>query len=394
MADLNSCIAFLQRLIRTPGLPGEEAATARLVHQEMEQLGYDDVYTDITGNVIGFIKGQGQAPAIMFNTHLDHVDVGDHTAWPFPPFEGTIHNECVWGRGAVDIKGPLSAQVYGVARILAHDTPPAGDIYVSAVVYEERGGLGARYLKHSIDTPLIVIGEPSSNQLYRGHRGRNELLVHVKGRSAHASAPNRGANPLYVMAAFLNRLQTLAMRVDPDLGPSTVAPTLLRTDQRSTNVIPGEAWLTLDWRSIPEESEENILNTLQPILNDCLLDGTSGTITVPHFPMTTYTGLTMEIPAGMAPFITRENDPALQAAKGILESLWGHPIQTGLWKFATDGGNFNGPGITCIGLGPGEESLAHTVNEHIPIEQINIALTANEALALHWPATVRHGVDQ
>ncbi|WP_152918236.1 M20/M25/M40 family metallo-hydrolase, partial [Ardenticatena maritima] len=146
MHDLAACIAFLQRLVQTPSLPGHEADLAALVKAEMERLGYDEVFVDAAGNVIGRIRGRGDAPAVMFNTHLDHVDPGDPAGWRFPPYGGEIHDEAVWGRGTVDIKGPLAAQVYGVARLKNDPTPPPGDVYVSAVVQEEIGGLGARHL--------------------------------------------------------------------------------------------------------------------------------------------------------------------------------------------------------------------------------------------------------
>lgn len=392
MASLNDCIPFLQRLIQTPSLPGEEEAIALLVKREMEKLRYDDVYIDEAGNVVGYIKGQGHAPSVMFNTHLDHVDVGRPENWPYPPFGGEIHDEKIWGRGAVDIKGPLAAQVYGVSRLLNGAKPP-GDVFVSGVVYEEKGGIGAQHLATQIDIPLIVIGEPSNNTLCRGHRGRQELVVHVQGRSAHASAPERGANPLYVIASFLQGLNKLIMRTDPDLGSSTVVPTLIRTDQISANVIPGEIWLTLDWRNIPDETEADILQQLQPLLEESLIPGTSGTVTVPTFPGTCYTGLTMEIPAGMAPFITREKDPAMISAIEVLESLWDKPQQTRLWQFATDGGNFSRPGVTCIGFAPGDETLAHTIDEHIQIAQIAEALDANEALARYWASTVQQRIE-
>lgn len=384
MTGLNECVDFLQRLIQTPSLPGEEGNIAQLVKQEMEMLGYDDVYIDEAGNAVGYIKGQGHAPAVMFNTHLDHVDVGRHENWPHPPFGGEIHNDKVWGRGAVDIKGPLAAQVYGVGR-LTQGKKPAGDVYVSGVVYEELGGVGARHLAQCIDVPLIVIGEPSNNTLRRGHRGRLEFVVHVTGRSAHASAPERGANPLFVIGSFLNELQALSMQPDPDLGPSTVVPTLIHTDQISPNVIPGEVWLTLDWRNVPGETEADVLALLTPLLDKSLISGCQGVITMPVFNRTCYTGLTMDIPAGMAPFITRMDDPAMQSAIHVLEDLWKTPQETGIWQFATDGGNFTREGVTCIGFAPGDETLAHTVDEHIPIAQIARALEANEALARHWP---------
>ena len=388
MGSLTDCIDFLQRLIQTPSLPGEEEAIALLVKSEMENLHYDDVYIDEAGNVVGYIQGQGRAPAVMFNTHLDHVDVGRHDQWPYPPFGGEIHDNKVWGRGAVDIKGPLAAQVYGAARLIGNEKP-SGDIYVSGVVFEEKGGIGARHLANHIDIPLIVIGEPSSNRLCRGHRGRQELVVHIQGRSAHASAPERGANPLYVIARFLQSLQSFDMQTDPDLGSSTVVPTLIRTDQISANVIPGEVWLTLDWRNVPSENGPSIIQALQPLLDNSLIPGTTGTVTNPTFTGTCYTGLTMEIPAGMDAFITRKDDPAMTSAIQVLEDLWQTPQETQLWQFATDGGNFSRPGVTCIGFAPGDETLAHTVDEHIDIAQIADALDANEALARQWALNVQ-----
>ena len=80
MSNLESCIDFLQRLIRTESLPGFEGDIANLVRTEMEGLGYSEVHIDDAGNVLGKVLGQGESPPMMFNTHLDHVDVGEHDA--------------------------------------------------------------------------------------------------------------------------------------------------------------------------------------------------------------------------------------------------------------------------------------------------------------------------
>ncbi len=232
IGDLQACVDLLQQMIRTPSLPGEEAELAALVADAMRGLGYDSVTFDDVGNVLGLIRGEGSAPALMFNTHLDHVDVGDPAAWPYPPFGGEIHDDRVWGRGAVDIKGPMAAQIFGAARLLGGSRPP-GDVWVTGVVQEEIGGIGARHLTETMETPVVVVGEPSHNTLRRGHRGRTELIVHIKGRSVHASVPEQGINPLYTLGLFLVGLDDLEMPTDGDLGPSTVAPTLLahRSDQ-------------------------------------------------------------------------------------------------------------------------------------------------------------------
>jgi hypothetical protein len=135
--DVSDVLSFLRDLLSTPSLPGEEGEAARRVVAEMEALGYDEVRTDDAGNVLGVLRGAGRAPSVMLNTHLDHVDAGDPDAWPHPPFGGEIHDGRVWGRGAVDIKGPLAAQVHSVGR-LADGERPDGDVWVTATV--QNGG--------------------------------------------------------------------------------------------------------------------------------------------------------------------------------------------------------------------------------------------------------------
>jgi acetylornithine deacetylase/succinyl-diaminopimelate desuccinylase-like protein len=254
--DLDACVDFLRRLIRTPGPPGKEGATAALVESEMRRLGYRDVRVDRMGNVLGRVPGTGEVPPTMFNTHLDHVDAGDEGGWTHPPFAAEVADGKVWGRGAVDIKGPMAAQVHGVARLLS-GPPPPGDVWVTAVVQEEIGGVGARFLRETLAVPLAVIGEPSSNTLRRGHRGRTELVLHIVGRSVHASVPERAVHPLVTLARFVLGLEVLVFPVDPVLGPSSVALTLLETDQTSPYVTPGKIRQVLDWRSIPGESGED-----------------------------------------------------------------------------------------------------------------------------------------
>lgn len=388
MQEFAACISFLQKLIQTPSLPGQERQIAQVVAQEMTTLAYDDVYFDKAGNVIGLIRGTGKVPAMMLNTHLDHVDVGDQSAWPFPPFAGTRHKEAIWGRGAVDIKGPLASQVYAAARLRTDDNRPPGDVYVTVVVYEEKGGLGARHMASHLCPELVVIGEPSRNELRRGHRGRQELLLHAKGKSVHASMPNLGVNPLDTVARFILETASLDMKTDADLGQSSVAKTVIKTDQISTNVVPSEAWLTLDWRNVPEESEADILAKLQTILDASLQPGTTASIAIPRTTMTCYTGYEMEIPANAPAFVTRADNPVLIAAREVLEEAMQQPMPAGIWNFATDAGHFVKQGATCIGIGPGDDRLAHTIDEHIMLSQMEEALDIYEALARHWPALV------
>ena len=379
------CIEFLQKLVRTRSLPGQEAKIAELVKAEMKRLRFSKVIRDEAGNIIGLCEGEGRAPAMMFNAHLDHVDIGDEETWPHPPFAAEISGERIWGRGTVDIKGPLAAQVHAVGKMIADGIRPPGDIYVSAVVQEETGGLGARHLITHLRPPLVVVGEPSRCQLRHGHRGRSELILHVKGYSVHASVPERAVNPLEVVARFVVALKDLEMRSDGDLGMSSVAPTLVRTDQESPNVTPAEVWLTCDCRTVAGETGEDLQEKLQTLVEQCLIDGASAKVMFATGEQKTYTGMKRTIPAEHPSLLIPVEHRAVSTAVTTLEISIGLKEKPEVWRFATDGGHFAKAGQLVIGFGPGEESLAHTINESIQISDLEKALAGNRALALEWP---------
>ena len=374
-------VAFAQRLIQTRSLPGEEGDAARLVRSEMESLGYDETWIDEVGNVVGVIRGAGGGRSVMFNTHLDHVDVGDVSGWPFPPYEGKIADGVLWGRGAVDIKGPTAAQVYGVALLKQTGVGLPGDVYVAGAVQEEVGGLGSLELARTTRTDRAVIGEASGNELRRGHRGRIELVVRITGRACHASAPERGINPHYSLASFLSALRSVDTVEDPFLGAETFAPTLLFTDQTSSNVIPGEVRLHIDWRTVPQRGPDEIRAEVAQRLDRALLDGATGEVVVKELRLRAWTGVERELPAAFPSLAIEETDPMLGAAQAALEQAFGHPVPIGRWTFATDGGHLFAAGIPCIGFGPGDERLAHTNREHVALADLRTAAIGNAVLA-------------
>ena len=378
-------VTFLREIMRIRSLPGEEAELARRVIMEMEELGFDEVDLDGAGNVLGCLRGRGEGPTVMMNTHLDHVEAGDPGAWPHPPFEAVLADGRIWGRGAVDIKGPLAAQLHGAARA-AEGERPDGDVWVTAVVQEEVGGVGARHLVGELGADLVVVGEPSSNQLRRGHRGRIEIEARVRGRSAHASAPERGRNPLYGLAALLVALPDVDLPAHPELGRATVAPTLVGTDQGSPNVIPGEARVLLDCRVIPGQSADDLRGRLEPVLRDVLPEGLTAELAVPTHRRRTWRGLEVEMPADNPAYVLPEDHPAVRSAAAVLEPALGRRPEVGLWGFATDGGHFADAGQTVVGFGPGEEELAHTVDESVGVGELEEAAAGYEALARGWGA--------
>jgi succinyl-diaminopimelate desuccinylase len=195
---LADCVDFTQRLIQTPSMSFEEALVAELIAAEMQQLGFDQVWLDEIGNVNGRINGTDPGlGALVLNSHTDHVDPGDPSLWPVGPYSGEIVNGRILGRGACDIKGPLAVQVYSMAALLRQGIRPRRDVVFTGVVQEEIGGAGAVHWVENLDyeVALVVLGEPSDNNLALGHRGILQMWLTFNGRSVHASVPEKGKIP-------------------------------------------------------------------------------------------------------------------------------------------------------------------------------------------------------
>jgi len=379
-------IAFAQKLIQTPSLSGEEGTIAQIIQEKMKTLGYDDVSTDSYGNVIGQIKGAG-GNSIMLNGHMDHVDPGDEKSWQYPPFSGKIVDGFLWGRGSVDMKGPIACMIFAPVLIKAMGITPPGDVFIAIPVMEEVGGVGATYLASHLHTDMAIIGEPSHNTLRRGHRGRIELWVTVSGKSIHASVPHLGINPHFSIAAFLQKLKAMPMVSDADFGGSDVAPTLLSTDQISPNVTPGQIKLTLDWRNSPAESPSEVLQKVDALLQSSLQDGATGSVSLATRPFTTYTGITVEQSAIFPSFELKVDNPLVKIAQRTLSNALENPVPLDVWRFATDGGHLMVAGIPTLGFGPRDETLAHTNKERIAVADMAQALRGYTALALtDWRA--------
>jgi succinyl-diaminopimelate desuccinylase len=372
-------VAFAQELVQTPSLPGQEGAVAALIRAEMARLGYDQVWIDDAGNVIGRIAGGG-GPPLLFNGHMDHVDAGDPARWPHPPFGGEIHGGELWGRGAADMKGAVAAMVCAGGLLKKLAVP--GDRYVSAVVQEEVGGLGTQHLARTLAVKRAVVGEASANQLRRGHRGRVELVAHFEGRSVHASMPDLAINPHFSAARFLTGLPDLKMATDPTYGASTVAPTCVSTDPASANVTPSALHLVLDWRNVPGERPEVIVARLEALLAKSLEPGCGGRIAVTEKELVTYTGMRTSYPDIFPSFTTPADDPWLFSAQATLSAALGREVEIGIWRFATDGGHLAEAGATALGFGPGDDRLVHTVEERISLDQLVESVVGYLALSL------------
>ncbi|AFZ69331.1 M20 family metallopeptidase [Deinococcus peraridilitoris] len=350
-----SMVQFAQDLIRIPSLSGREDEIATRVTQEMERLNYDDVRVDEVGNVLGVIRGQESGPGWLLLSHLDHVDVGNHEEWPHPPYGAVIEEGRLYGRGAVDIKGSLAAQVYGAITV-----KPRRSVLVAAMVKEEIGGIGAaHFTRHlDMDVGLCLVGEPSQNSLMIGHRGVARFPVRFRGVAHHAGFARSQDNPHFALAEFLVRLRDAALPSHPVLGSSSIAPTVMNADTASGNLTPNVTRIILDWRTSSESETE------MRCMMARLTEGLPAEYAVPPLWTTGPTG--MHLPG----FYTEPDHIAVQQIQRTLEQVLHHPASPGLWSFSTDGRYTHAQGIMTLGLGPGDPALAHTTAEFVAITEL------------------------
>ncbi len=370
---LADCVNFTQRLIQTPSMPFAEAEIAALIAAEMQTLGFDEVWGDEMGNVYGRIHGQNRSlPALVLNTHLDHVDPGDPSLWSVPPYSGEIVDGRIVGRGAADIKGPLAVQVYSMAALRRMAVRPQRDVVFTGVVQEELGGAGAKYwVEHKdYEVALVVLGEPSDNNLALGHRGIMQLWVQFHGRSVHASVPHTGRNPNYALAAFLQKLtaEKESLSAHALLGPTTVTPTIIEVDTKSRNVTPAWTRVLLDFRTASES-----LTSLQAFVRRLTGD----------WPITLEIAWEPDTPdddAIIYGFYTPPESRVVQQAQALIAAGMGRTPALTSYQFATDGRHFAPFGIPIIGYSPAAENQAHIAGESLSIAKMEESLRGHVAL--------------
>lgn len=370
-------IDLARALLRAPSPSGAEGPAAQVLLGAFHRFGFDRAWLDEAGNAIGVFE-RGEGPTVMMNGHLDTVPVGDESLWPHPPLAGEIDGGRLWGRGASDMKGSLACMT--VAAADAAERGFRGTLMVTGVVQEEVGGLGARLLGETSAPDVVILGEPSKLTFKLGHRGRVEIDVHLPGRIAHAAKAELGENALYRAARFLAKLEGLELPSGGPLAASTATPTrLVSHPADGANVVPGEAVITVDYRNLPSDPPEEILARLQALDPDATL-----VVTEEH--AVSENGAVERTfarvnPAYLAPGENRWTGRAREALRRILPEH-GVTFEEGTWWFATDAPYLAASGAVVLGFGPGEEELAHTTDESVRLDALEIATGVYRDLAL------------
>jgi putative selenium metabolism hydrolase len=362
-------VGFLRELIAIPSISGNEKAIAERVVAEMKALGYAEAFIDPMGNAIGRV-GDG-ASKIVLDAHMDTVGVGDRSAWPHDPFEGKSEDGIVFGRGASDNKGAVSAQVYA-GRMMAERELDGADVtvyVVGTVMEEDCDGLALEYVltETLAGVEAVILGECTNLDVYRGHRGRMELVVTTRGESAHASAPERGRNAVTAMAPVVLEVDALNERLAHHevLGKGSIAVSKIDCDTASLNAIPDRCRVFIDRRLTEGETRTSALEELERVVAE------KGDVEVLTYSEPSHTGLVRTTEKYYPTWILDEDHPLVTAGVEAGARALGREPRIGRWTFSTNGVASAGRlGIPTIGFGPSEEKWAHSVLDQCPVDHL------------------------
>ncbi|MEG1978310.1 MAG: YgeY family selenium metabolism-linked hydrolase [Cetobacterium sp.] len=368
-------IKLCQDLIKAPSYSGQEGEVAQVIEKAFKKLGFDECFVDVYGNIIGKIQGKHPGKKILFDGHIDTVPVPDASKWTYGPFDATIADGKLYGRGTSDMKGQVGAMISACAYF-AEDCKKdfAGEIYVAGVVHEECfEGIAARKISEAVKPDYVVIGECSELNLKIGQRGRGEIVVETFGKPAHSANPDKGINAVYKMATVIQEINKLEAPVHPVLGKGILELVDIKSSPYpGASVVPEYCRSTYDRRLLVEETMESVIEPLQRLAERLMKEDPQMKIKVSYSTgkEMCYTGNVIEGERFFPGWLYEKDDEFTKIAYEGLKSVGLNPEIT-QYSFCTNGSHYAGEAkIPTIGFGPSRENLAHTIDEHIEISQL------------------------
>jgi succinyl-diaminopimelate desuccinylase len=329
---------------------------------------FDSEHANITATASFGTSG----PTVVLNSHLDVVPaVGE---WTSPAFAPEVRDGRMFGRGSADAKGSLAAMAIALLRLVhAEDaTSLRGTVLYTAVGDEEVGSRGARHLLtelHDIDG--AIIGEPTALKLLSAHKGSVRPIIEIKGRAAHAAAPEQGLNAIHAAAPLLALLKEygaeLSSRVHALTGAPTATPVLV-TGGEAPNAVPASCRVTVDRRLVPGETAEGALAEIETLLEKFNADQAPITAVIAEC-----------APSTGGPSQTPDTDPFVTTCRLGLDDAETDSTLGGL-IVNCDMTHFRSAGIPTVVIGPGELEAMHVEDESLELSELRRAVDVYEAM--------------
>ena len=345
-----------------------------------------DVYPN-DPNVVGVLKGTNaeRHHSLIINGHVDVAEIDDNEQWDTGPFQPTIQDGCLIGRGAADMKGGLAASLFAIQLVKEANLPLAGDLIFQSVIGEEVGEAGTLECTKRGYTADFAVVVDTSNLHIQGQGGVITGWVTIKSRTTHHDATRRsmihaggglhGASAIEKMMKMIAGLQDLerhwaVVKSYPGFpaGSSTINPAVIEGG-RHPAFIADECRLWITVHFYPNETHEQVAQEIEAHLRTVA----AGDCWLRDNPPTFEWGGTSMIEDKGEIFPSLEinaEDSGVKALSRCHESQLTIPAIVDYSPTVTDGGWLGDAGIKTVIYGPGDLQNAHAVNEKVSIAQL------------------------
>ncbi len=372
-AEQNKLNQLIQKLIQIKSYSGEEKEIVKFILEKMNEFKFEEMFSDGFGNVVGRI-GSG-AIKILFDAHIDTVKATEAENWLYPPFAGKIIKGKIYGRGAVDEKPAMAGYLLAgkMMKKYAEEVPLPFTLYiVGSVLEEDADGYPLFHLinNEGIKPDYVLLGEPTDLSVYRGQRGRMEIKINIKGKSAHGAHNQQGINAIYKMNPLIEAIEKMDKNL-PDialLGKGSITVSQIVSRSPSLCSVPDFCQLHLDRRLTLGETKESALTQLHDLAREKKIDAE---IFVPNFKGISWKGKAYQAEAYFPTWLLDDDHVLTRAGKQTATQVLGRPAELGAWSFSTNGVATAGLfGIPTIGFAPGREELSHSAREELILNDL------------------------
>ncbi len=382
-ASFSEEVRFLQRLIRiqTVNPPGRYEEIADFLQSFGQEHGLE---AEVSETPIEICRAAGVEaadrrlsvkltaengkvrPRILLLAHLDTVPIGDMSGWRHDPFGGEIDDARIYGRGACDCKGRISAYVYSVLALAKALKVLPCEVSVAATADEEIGGrTGAKYLLETgkLDCDYCI-GEGYTWEVFNGFKGLLWVRISIKGVSAHGATPHLGASAVRPFAQLFTELHRYQTRIGSlkETDGTTVNIGIVKAGTK-INMVPESATIEIDLRVGESYKVKKALTEISEIMKR---------VEDSHRDLSfNFEVINQSEPISLAP-----THPLVRVVHSSVEEVTRTPIPVSLWFAHSDTLHFLQRGIPAVNYGVGKAGVPHTANEYVDLDDLKLSTKA------------------
>ncbi len=360
---MTKTLELAQALISRPSVTPDDQGCQDILIEQLQPFGFTPEkmrFGDVDNLWLRFGDSK---PLFCFAGHTDVVPSGPESSWRFPPFEPTIHEGQLYGRGSADMKGSVAAFITAVQRFLANHPNPRGSIAMLITSDEEGPAVdGTVKVIEALEArgekiDWCLVGEPSSTErlgdvIKNGRRGSLGAVLTVIGKQGHVAYPHLAENPVHMAAFALAELSnTLWDEGNAHFPPTTFQISNIHAGTGATNVIPGEMEVQFNFRFSTELNPEQIKQRTEEILRRHNVN------------------YRIEWNLSGMPFLTAEGK-LVDAVSAAIRNEMGFDTELSTAGGTSDGRFIAPTGAEVVELGPLNATI-HQVDEHVSVDDLD-----------------------